>query len=185
MNVRCSSCGTVYRVDPAKVPPGGVRARCARCPNVIQVERISESPAEAVLPAIAEPSEATAAHPSERTEPAAQPGLAEPARPALAEPSARPGLTEPSAPSETAFAFTDPHERARRLARALVSDIVAYHGERRDRSLREGTLRHELGEEIRKSWEEYASQVGNQFARETSYFRDALNEILAPGAGLF
>src|SRR5438874_9728675 len=28
VNVTCPSCETVYRVDPAKVPPGGVRARC-------------------------------------------------------------------------------------------------------------------------------------------------------------
>ena len=37
MNVRCPSCETVYRVDPAKVPEQGVRARCAECPAVISV----------------------------------------------------------------------------------------------------------------------------------------------------
>ncbi|MGH7569879.1 MAG: zinc-ribbon domain-containing protein, partial [Gemmatimonadales bacterium] len=38
MNVSCTSCETVYRVDPAKVPAGGVRARCAVCSNVFSVE---------------------------------------------------------------------------------------------------------------------------------------------------
>src|SRR2546425_3686537 len=37
MNVTCPSCETVYRVDPAKVPAGGVRARCAVCSNVFPV----------------------------------------------------------------------------------------------------------------------------------------------------
>lgn len=83
------------------------------------------------------------------------------------------------------FGSVDPHERARRLARALVSDIASYHRDRLDRGLREGSLRHELGPEIRKSWEEYTAQVGNQIARETSYFRDALNEILARGGRRF
>ena len=31
MNVTCPNCATVYRVDPAKVPEAGVRARCAVC----------------------------------------------------------------------------------------------------------------------------------------------------------
>jgi hypothetical protein len=84
-----------------------------------------------------------------------------------------------------AFGLADPHARARRLARALVSDIVAYHPERRDRSLADGTLKTELREEVLKSWEEYVAQVGAEIARETSYFRDALNEILAKGQPVF
>src|SRR6267154_824346 len=39
MNVTCPSCETVYRVDPAKVPAGGVRARCAVCSNVFPVNQ--------------------------------------------------------------------------------------------------------------------------------------------------
>ena len=31
MNVTCPNCATIYRVDPAKVPEGGVRARCSVC----------------------------------------------------------------------------------------------------------------------------------------------------------
>ena len=39
MNVTCPNCATVYRVDPAKVPEAGVRARCAVCSAVFAVER--------------------------------------------------------------------------------------------------------------------------------------------------
>jgi hypothetical protein len=115
-----------------------------------------------------------------------------PERPALAEPPAHraagpPGLDdEPiSGRAGSPFGAVDPAARARRLARALVSDIVVYNPERRDRSLKAGTIRQEFREEIRKSWDEYVAQVGNDVARETPFFREALNEILAGGAQLF
>jgi hypothetical protein len=105
--------------------------------------------------------------------------------PSAEEPKTAPpaGTTEQRA--STPFGSADPKARARRLARALVSDIVVYHPERRDRSRREGTLRQEFREEIRKSWEEYVAQVGGDFAKETPFFRDALNEILAGGERVF
>ena len=42
MNVTCPSCATVFRVDPAKVPAGGVRARCTVCGAVFAVRRDRE-----------------------------------------------------------------------------------------------------------------------------------------------
>src|SRR5215211_6205472 len=39
MNVTCPNCATVYRVDPAKVPEAGVRARCNICSAVFAVHR--------------------------------------------------------------------------------------------------------------------------------------------------
>jgi len=39
MNVFCPNCNTLYRVDPAKVPESGVRARCAVCSAVFAVRR--------------------------------------------------------------------------------------------------------------------------------------------------
>ena len=83
------------------------------------------------------------------------------------------------------FGPQDPDQRAKRLARALVSDIVAYHQDRWERSLAAGTLREDFREEILKSWEEYVMQVGAERAHGTPYFRDALNEILAKGRQVF
>ncbi|MGH7632681.1 MAG: zinc-ribbon domain-containing protein, partial [Gemmatimonadaceae bacterium] len=39
MNVTCPQCSTVFRVDPAKVPEQGVRARCSVCGGLIAVRR--------------------------------------------------------------------------------------------------------------------------------------------------
>lgn len=83
------------------------------------------------------------------------------------------------------FLANDPNAKARRLARALISDLVTYFPERRDEGLRAGTLRDLFSEEIKKSYEEYVEQVGREFADSTSHFKDALNEILAGGQSMF
>jgi len=37
MNVSCPECQTVFRVDPARVPGPGVRARCSVCGGIIPI----------------------------------------------------------------------------------------------------------------------------------------------------
>ncbi|HZJ48232.1 MAG TPA: hypothetical protein VFD97_04240 [Acidimicrobiia bacterium] len=96
-----------------------------------------------------------------------------------------PEVPAPQSPPATVFGAVDPDAKARRLARALVSDIATYHPERRERSLQAGQLRTEFQEEIKKSWEEYIAQVGAETARQTPHFRNALNEILAQGQRVF
>ena len=44
MNVSCPQCATVFRVDPAKVPERGVRARCSVCGALIPVRRPAVAP---------------------------------------------------------------------------------------------------------------------------------------------
>ncbi|HZF67123.1 MAG TPA: hypothetical protein VEZ47_03705 [Gemmatirosa sp.] len=111
--------------------------------------------------------------------PAATP--ATPAPPAAAAP--RPA-EQPRRPVNPYLA-SDPGARARRLARALVSDLIAYHPGKREEGLRDGTLKQLFREEIKKSWEEYVEQVGAQVAESTTHFQDALNDILAGGRKMF
>jgi len=232
MNVTCPSCSTVFRVDPAKVPAGGVRARCSVCRAVFRVVAQVEpsvappppAPAPAPAPAAAAP-RPTPAAPSQPAMPQAAPppppppverSVAPPpfvvpppaaARPAAASapvhvaggPHVRPpfssrpvSIVAPQSPrvgsprpSANPFLSKDPGQKARRLARALVSDIVVYHPEKRLEGLRHGTLKQIFDEEIKKSWEEYASQVGREFAESSTHFNDALNEILGDGSKIF
>lgn len=107
-----------------------------------------------------------------------QPGAATPA-PAV--PYTTPAGKRPINP----FLSSDPHLRAKRLARALVSDMLAYNPQKRDVGLRAGTLRELFQEEIRKSFVEYVDQVGRDIAESTRHFDDALNEILAGGQRIF
>ena len=62
------------------------------------------------------------------------------------------------------FLSQDPALKARRLARALISDMVVYHPAKRQDGLRDGNLKELFEDEIRKSWEEYAEQVGRDVA---------------------
>lgn len=206
MNATCSHCGTVFRVDPAKVPTGGVRARCSICRNVFRIEAGDDSPVAAVAPearraspepgAAADPADVSAADGAgaaqETVQPSRQPDMRE--GEASSPPAAPPEVPgKPSAPAAAGgerpaaspFGSSDPLAKARRLARALVSDMVTYHPERRENALAAGTLKHEFREEIKKSWEEYVEQVGRETAMKTPYFREALNEILARGQTVF
>ena len=61
----------------------------------------------------------------------------------------------------------------------------SYHPDKRQDGLRDGNLKELFEEEIRKSWEEYADQVGKDVADSTPYFKEALNEILAGGRQIF
>ena len=173
MNASCPHCNTVFRVDPGKVPVGGARVRCSICRGVFQVGGEAREAVGGSSPAPAQVAAPAASAPAATAAPAQAPS---PAPPAAAAPSR-------GAPSP--FGASDPASKARRLARALISDIVTYHPERREKALREGTLRREFVEEIKKSWEEYVLQVGQETAQGTPHFRDALNDILARGQKVF
>lgn len=245
MNVTCPNCATIYRVDPAKVPESGVRARCNVCSAVFAVRHdaaqtsppatkpapaasapvasaiavpvpvaaparheqprpAAASPAAPWMapPAAARPAAPMSAPPAPAARPASQPrpfapavsAAAAPAAPAAA-PVSAPALSgppvaappRPAAPGRAVnpFLSQDPALKARRLARALISDMVVYHPGKRQDGLRDGTLKELFEDEIKKSWEEFAEQVGREIADSTPYFREALNEILAGGRQIF
>jgi len=102
--------------------------------------------------------------------------------PAMAESAPEP---EPVAPQGFQFGKRDPTEKARRLARVLVSDMIMYNPERHTRALEAGTIKEDFADEISKSWDEFVDQVGDEMATSNSYFSDALNEILAKGDNIF
>jgi predicted Zn finger-like uncharacterized protein len=318
MNVSCPDCRSIFRVDPAKVPPSGVRARCSVCGGVISIpaptgqsttpagsqrpsptsnepsstpprptpqaksgwdqaifgEPVQRPPAAPSFPAPSVPRPAapppaprsaevpaaprprpesierstaaatatppsptsgvpefapasqTPAHPPFRpsgapprstpaTQPSGEEGAVRPFVPsapraptpvsssqASATPSAPFNVTpaRPSNPPSAAvpaasdggarrplnpFLSKDPNQRAKRLARALVSDIITYHPAKHAEGLRDGTLKQLFREEIKKSFEEYIAQVGQPLAEGTTYFQEALNEVLAAGKKIF
>jgi predicted Zn finger-like uncharacterized protein len=95
-----------------------------------------------------------------------------------------PASAEAPAPAAPMFGRRDPLDKAQRLARVLVSDIVLYNPDRHRSALNTGRTRDEFADEIRKSWVEYVEQVGEDIATSTSFFDDALTEILEGGPGL-
>jgi predicted Zn finger-like uncharacterized protein len=181
MNVSCPECATVYRIDPARVPDGGARTRCRQCDTSLLIT---------THPGAAAPGSVVAARRLVVTQPAAEPPTEPAAEPVgTPNPETTPGVATPQAaspgPAVPVFGPQDPGTRARRLARALVSDIKVYNQERWESGLSAGTLRRDFRDEILKSWDEYVEQVGEALAKQTPYFRDALNDILARGERVF
>src|SRR2546429_202125 len=127
--------------------------------------------------------------------PGAGPAAAPPTRPpAPPAPPRAPGAPAGGAPGQrmtsplrrvNPFMVQDRKQKARRLARALVSDLVVYHPEKRQQGLRDGTLPQLFKDEIEKSWQEYVEQVGQEVAKSTPFWAEALNEILAGGNKVF
>ncbi len=139
----------------------------------------------------------TPARPAPRQSAAAQIPLGVPLTPPIGVPSIpsapprptasapRPSSATPTRAPINPFLANDPNAKARRLSRALISDLVTYYPQRRDEGLRDGTLKELFREEIRKSYEEYVDQVGKEFADSTTHFQEALNDILSGGQKMF
>lgn len=170
MIIQCESCTSRYFLPDARVPQRPVRVSCPKCRAVFKLvpptERVTEklfaAPAAGVIP-----SGTTFATTSTRSAPAPEP------------------VAAPRKTGSKGAAGRDPDARARRLARVLVSDILCYNREKRDRALLDGNVMAALGDEIKKSWELYKQKVGPDLANSTDYFKEALNEILADGQKLF
>ena len=129
---------------------------------------------------VAEPEVETISEPVAEEAPVAEPEVEMPPEPPVAEPVAEEAVVAP-----VQFGRRDPSDKAKSLARSLVSDIIAYHKEKHTQSVAAGTLVQDFEEEIEKSWKEYTEQVEADVVAGHSFFNDALNEILAQGENIF
>ncbi|HOX25195.1 MAG TPA: zinc-ribbon domain-containing protein [Candidatus Krumholzibacteria bacterium] len=199
IRVRCPDCGTVFTLDGTRRDDSQVEAPQAaagsRTPDYDDVGiasgPVDRSPAgpshSGSLDLDLGPAPAAAA--ADTVDRALSPARGAPRTPPRAAPSA--AVAGQPAGSPTAVAELPGAARRRRrdktdmLARALVSDILVYNREARDKALAAGNLLEALGPEIKKSWELYKEKVGAEAATGTTHFKDALNEILADGKQVF
>ena len=246
ITVSCPSCDTSFPVDPAKVPPEGVRAQCSNCPEIFDVDRPSEAipeappatestietigasdPLESALvapppledsiegadstaiggePTHGDTSETEdfgaidiAIEPPDTAEAAAEIVEAD-ATPVSAPPPSTAELTQaeeppatvsggppesPDAPGAIRFGRRSAEDKAKSLARSLVSDLIAYNPEKHKEALAAGTLQEVFSEEIDKSLKEYQEQVDPEVMAQGTFFNDALNSILAEEQPIF
>ena len=210
VRARCSVCGGVFEVGasehhrPAPVgvaaPPG---AAVGVAPTAQPTPPRAPAPVQPTTPppAMPPPAAMTPPPPAMAPTPAMTPAPAMAPPPAMTPPTVRPPPTavpqplptpqatptptEPAAPPARPFGQGDPESRARRLARALISDLAAYNPERQQQGLQEGRLKELFKDDLKKSWQEYVEQVGLEMAKGTPFFRDALNEILSKGTRVF
>lgn len=205
VRAQCSVCPGIFPVFPFETDADAWKGDLA-APGVAEpapMEPVPEEPAPAeaapVEPPPAEPApvdvssdwrtagepgsvEVVEPEPETWVEPDEAVELPEAVEPVHPEPSAP---EPPSAQAPIQFGRRDPHDKARRLARVLVSDMIVYHREKHTQALEAGTLLEDFQDEVQKSWEEYVDQIGSELAESTPYFREALNEILAKGQEVF
>ncbi|HET9947565.1 MAG TPA: zinc-ribbon domain-containing protein, partial [Longimicrobiales bacterium] len=191
VNARCSMCGHVFRVEK---PADSVAAPAAPAAATPPPAMPPTPPPPAVPPAV-EPggfAAAPAAPPPPAPMPpppaqaAAAPAATAPApaaAPAPPPPAPEPAAAAASSTGTFRFGKRDPTDKAKRLARVLVSDMIMYNAERHRTALENGTLTQDFEEEIDKSWKEFVDQVGPELAEGEGrrYWREALNDILAKG----
>lgn len=211
MITTCTECQARYQLEDEKIPRRKIRVRCPACSGVFGLDGTLAASASvdrtvADEPAFRQP--AAAAPPPAAPEPEPAPaddfvvsnGFENSFAPPAPAPEPAPAASSPAAqakPAQAPVAVLD-HEaapsragaRRRRskeemLARALVSDILVYNREVRDKALADGNLLEALGGEIKKSWELYKEKVTPEVANSNNHFRDALNEILAEGQKVF
>lgn len=204
MITTCTGCQARYRLAAQKVPPRKIRVRCPACATVFDLDgTCRETPPAASAARAATPPAAVPVAPPQ-TAPAqlssdlvleSAASLVDRAISSTDRPAGKPATSGAPAPaaSAAATAVAEPPRQSRRskrdktemLARALVSDILVYNQETRDKALAAGNLLEALGPEIKKSWELYKEKVGAETATKTTYFKDALNDILADGKPVF
>ncbi len=190
MIVECSGCHTKYNVDDNKIPPAGIKVRCHKCGTIILLKKEIQPPPEVKRqePTVPPP-------PEVKPPPTPPPVHPTPSPPEVTPPTETPTpikpeievVSKPPPPPVGELSEEDKkwHERARRLAKALASDLVLYNQEKVEQGLREGTLVQLLGSEIRKSWEYYCQQIPKHIVESTDYFKEQLNKIVGKGKEIF
>lgn len=77
----------------------------------------------------------------------------------------------------------DPHERARRLARLIVGDIVLYNQEKIAEGIKNDSLFQVLEQELEEGRKYYEKNVDPAVADQVDYFSLAVVDILVKGRG--
>ena len=71
------------------------------------------------------------------------------------------------------------YEEAKRLARIIASDIILYNQEAVEDGIRKGNLYDLLKDDIKEGVAYYANRVSPEIGKNTSYLRDAFEELIA------
>ncbi len=77
----------------------------------------------------------------------------------------------------------DPHERAKRLARLIVGDILLYNREKITEGIKNDTLFQVLARELEEGQTFYQKNVDPAVAAQADYFNLAVVDILVRGRG--
>jgi predicted Zn finger-like uncharacterized protein len=152
--ITCPDCRSKYEIAGDRMPGDVTKLQCPRCKAVFPVRWTAAG--STLVAAAGEAS----AHDAGGAEPAPAPPAASPRPP-------RPPITDPGL--------------ARRLARAMISEMVLNRGGERDEALGEGKVLSRFGPSIAGAFALYREKVSEDLEAGPGLFREAVNEILGKG----
>ena len=171
MELTCPSCGARTEVPGVLIPAARLTTTCPKCGVKFG----------GTVPARAEARRGTM-RPSSHAErrPGSEPDGPEhkgPRNSADGSNGAAGGRGEDRPPLRVAAKGLD----AARLAKLVVSDMLLYNRDKIESTVKDGRLLSAMAAEILEAWEFYKGRVGEEAAKGTPYFRDAMNSILGGG----
>jgi predicted Zn finger-like uncharacterized protein len=208
VKVRCHKCQNILVIQKPEpvpflitpVPPPEVQEPTPLPPEPPK-EKPEPEPEVPVPPPTEAPSPPVAEEPVEPPPPpeVAPPFEVKPAEPKIAAPEIKEPAMTPATDTGIIIEKPEPpptvpklseddkkwQERARRLAKALASDLVLYNQDKVEKGLQDGTLAQLLGSEIRRSWEYYCQQIPKHIVESTDFFKEQLNKIVGKGKEIF
>ncbi len=91
----------------------------------------------------------------------------------------RVGVLSDASPEERA------KNKARRLARSLIKDILLYRSKEVEEGHANGNIKELLKDEIKKCYEFYSSETSDDIVRNETFFVEALNNIVGKGKNIW
>lgn len=171
MIVGCPRCKKKLRVPDEKIKPGGSKFKCPGCSAVLLVRRPGEAAAKpperekAVAPvAPVKPVPEVPKKPEEPKEPKEE--IPEPFVKPVIKPAVKPVLPEPEPDAKV--------ERAKRLARTVLSDINLYQGAEVEEAIRNDNFQEAFADALKEGLKLY----GNKIAPDVRAMGDFYNEAV-------
>lgn len=175
----CPNCGNVTEVADVMIPSARLTARCSRCGAKVGgtvPARLDSRADKGSRGKTHKQGRKPMGRPREASDGDGKERDGAPEQRAPAAPSAERG----GAPAKGLPAVTR-GLAPERLARLVASDMLLYNRDKVERSIAGGRLLSSMATEIVEAWEFYKKRAGENTALGTSYFRDALNDVLGGG----
>ena len=172
MTVACPHCHATYGVPTESIPTRGLRVRCPRCHAVFPVRR-----EDAAVETVA------AARRAARAE-----GPPDPF-PSLADEEEEIEVEDEDPPMEPEVSVRSPRlitdaSVARRMARAMVQEMVLPREPEKRAGLEDGTVLRRFGADIARAHSLYAARLHPDLPQANEIFRQAVNDVLGDGTNL-
>jgi hypothetical protein len=173
MLLSCPNCGTVNKIADVLIPSARLTATCSRCGGKIG----------GTVPSRLDGGRPGTKREGDKPKTAANEAASGVERPpgGTGGDAAAPGTGDGGDRGRQSLGAVSKGLDPERLAGLVASDMLLYNRDKIQKNAAGGRLLSSMATEIVEAWEFYKKRVGSHTALGTSYFRDALNNVLSDG----